>query len=235
MQTTAVESVLAIHVMGGLIAIAGGFAALAFRKGSLEHRNAGVTFFWGMMIMSVGAAWLGYIRSELNDIVAAVTIAYLVTTARWAIQGEATRGRFLEAGAFVVAIGITIANVAFALRAANAGGTLYGHSAILYWISAAITAFTASLDLNFVVRGVLSWRHRLVRHLSRMCFALWIAVASFFLGQMKVFPDVLRNVYLLATPVLVVFLAMIYWLVRMLMRRADSLPGRRKEVSAEIA
>lgn len=220
---TAAGSVLAIHIIGGLIAIGGGFAALAFRKGSVAHRNAGVTCFWGMMIMAVGAAWLGYTRSELNDIVAAVTIAYLVTTARWAIQGEAIRGRFLEAGAFVVAIGITVANVVFALRAADAGGKLYGHPAMLYWISAAVTAFTASLDLNFVVRGGLSWRHRLVRHLWRMCFALWIAVASFFLGQMKVFPDVFRNFYLLATPVLVVFLAMIYWLVRMLvLRRAHT-------------
>jgi hypothetical protein len=230
MQTTAAASVLAIHVMGGLIAIVGGFAALAFRKGSLEHRNAGVTFFWGMMIMSVGAACLGYIRSELNDIVAAVTIAYLVTTARWAIQGEGIRDRFLEAGACVVAIVITVANVAFALPAANAGGTLYGHPAMLYWISASITGLTASLDLNFVLRQGLSRKHRLVRHLWRMCFALWIAVASFFLGQMKVFPDVLRNAYLLATPVLIVFLAMIYWLVRMLVVRRGPLGYQDKNI-----
>jgi len=54
-----------------------------------------------------------------------------------------------------------------------------------------------------------------VRHLWRMCFALFIATGSFFLGQAKVFPEELRIFPILAAPVLLVLLAMVYWWVRM--------------------
>lgn len=229
MQTTAAAGALSIHVAGGLVAILGGFAALAFTKGSRGHRRAGLTFFWGMLIMAAGAAYVGYSRAELNDMVAAVTVAYLVATARWAIQGQTARARFLDTGALVVAVAIAAANMAFAVSASNGDGMLYGQPAIVYWISAAIVGLAAALDLNLVLRGELPWKHRLARHLWRMCFALWIATASFFLGQMNVFPDAIRNLYLLATPVIVVFLAMLYWLVRVLLVRAA-----RARISAHV-
>ena len=60
---------------------------------------------------------------------------------------------------------------------------------------------------------------RLARHLWRMCFALFIAAASFFLGQADEFPEPLRIPALLALPVLAVLLAMLYWLWRVRIRR----------------
>ena len=60
------------------------------------------------------------------------------------------------------------------------------------------------------------WAQRIARHLWRMCLALWIATASFFLGQSDEFPEALRIMPLLCTPVLLVMLFMIYWLVRVL-------------------
>jgi hypothetical protein len=53
-------------------------------------------------------------------------------------------------------------------------------------------------------------------HLWHTCFALWIAAASFFLGQSDVFPEPLRIMTLLCIPVLFVLLLMFYWLVRVL-------------------
>ena len=52
-----------------------------------------------------------------------------------------------------------------------------------------------------------------------MCFALFIAAASFFLGQADEFPELLRIPALLALPVLAVLLAMLYWLWRVRIRR----------------
>ena len=49
-----------------------------------------------------------------------------------------------------------------------------------------------------------------------MCFALWIAALSFFLGQADEFPAQLRIYPLLAVPMLVVIVLMLYWLVRVL-------------------
>ena len=55
----------------------------------------------------------------------------------------------------------------------------------------------------------------------RVSAALWIATASFFLGQAKVFPDPVRKVYLLAIPVLIVSLTLFYWLGRVAVRKRE--------------
>ena len=60
---------------------------------------------------------------------------------------------------------------------------------------------------------------RLVRHLWRMCWALWIAAASFFLGQADEIPETLPIPALLAIPVVIPILVMLYWLWRVRTRR----------------
>ena len=58
--------------------------------------------------------------------------------------------------------------------------------------------------------------HRIARHLWRMCFALFIATGSFFLGQAKVIPKPIRIVPLLAIPALLPLVLLLYWLARVL-------------------
>ncbi|MDQ3274540.1 MAG: hypothetical protein M3Q39_05785 [Actinomycetota bacterium] len=53
-----------------------------------------------------------------------------------------------------------------------------------------------------------------MRHLGRMCFALFIAVASLFLGQPQVFPETLRSSGALALPPVLVLAVLLWWLVR---------------------
>jgi hypothetical protein len=53
-----------------------------------------------------------------------------------------------------------------------------------------------------------------------MCFALFIAALSFFIGQAKVIPEPYRNRGLLALPVLAVLVTMLYWLWRVRRKRA---------------
>ena len=66
-----------------------------------------------------------------------------------------------------------------------------------------------------VMRG---WRtqggFRIKRHLWRMCFALFIATASFFLGPPQRLPPFLRHSPLRPIPVLVVLAVMFFWLAR---------------------
>jgi hypothetical protein len=47
-----------------------------------------------------------------------------------------------------------------------------------------------------------------------MCFALFLAAISLFIGQAQVFLESLRIMPLLYTPVLLVLLLMVYWLAR---------------------
>ena len=54
----------------------------------------------------------------------------------------------------------------------------------------------------------------------RMSLAMFIATASLFLGQAKVFPKPIRLMPLLSIPVLLVLVVMLYWLVRLRLRKA---------------
>jgi len=53
-----------------------------------------------------------------------------------------------------------------------------------------------------------------------MCFALFIAALSFFIGQAQVFPRPVRIPGLLALPVLAVLVTMLYWVWRVHNRRS---------------
>jgi len=61
---------------------------------------------------------------------------------------------------------------------------------------------------------------RVVRHLWRMCFALFIATASFFLGQSDEFPLPLRIWPLLSALAFFPLVAMLYWVWRVRLRRS---------------
>jgi hypothetical protein len=52
-----------------------------------------------------------------------------------------------------------------------------------------------------------------------MCYALFVASGSFFLGQAQVFPKPIRIGPLLAIPALLPLLLMFYWLARMRPKR----------------
>jgi uncharacterized membrane protein len=80
----------------------------------------------------------------------------------------------------------------------------------------AVVAMLAAVgDIRMLARGGITGARRIARHLWRMSTALFIAVASFFLGQAQVFPDVLRqSAGLRAIPVLLVIASLIFWLVR---------------------
>ena len=75
-------------------------------------------------------------------------------------------------------------------------------------------------DIRIVRGAELKGPARLRRHLWRMCFALFIASGSFFLGQADEFPKELRVYPLLAVPVVAPLLAIVYWVFRVRVRRA---------------
>jgi len=72
-------------------------------------------------------------------------------------------------------------------------------------------------DVRVLWSGALRGGPRLARHLWRMCFALFIAAGSFFSIRArvaKVLPEPFTTPAMRALPVLLVFLAMFYWLWR---------------------
>jgi hypothetical protein len=73
-------------------------------------------------------------------------------------------------------------------------------------------------DLRAIRAGGLRGSRRLARHLWRMCFGLFIATGSFFLGQMKFVPEPVRIVPLLLVLAFAPILFLIYWMWRVRVR-----------------
>jgi hypothetical protein len=118
-------------------------------------------------------------------------------------------------GALALAVAVAGVGIAFTVHAANdVTGLFAGKPALLYGIFACLAAFAAALDIRVLLRGGVSGRQRVARHVWRMCTALFFASGSFFLGQQKVMPVFIQGSPLLIVLALAPLMLMIFWLVR---------------------
>ena len=87
---------------------------------------------------------------------------------------------------------------------------------------ATITGLAAAGDVRLMRLGPSRGAKRLARHLWRMCFALFIAAGSFFSIRArvaKVLPDPFTTAPMRALPIVLIFVAMFYWLWRARIRQ----------------
>lgn len=209
------SSVLILHIAAGTAGLLSGLAALLLRKGSGGHRAAGKIFVVSMAIMAANASVLGYLRQEWNDVLGGITTIYFVATAWMTLRRKAGEtGRF-EIIAFLVAIAGSAGNIALALEASNSEqGLLYGFPAGFYYFFAGLITVFAAGDLRLILRGGITGAQRIARHLWRMCYAVFIATGSLFLGQMQVFPEFIRETNILFVLAFLPLALMGYWLLR---------------------
>jgi hypothetical protein len=216
---------LPIHIVAGSLALIAGWIALYALKGARLHRRSGTIFVCAMLVMSSTGAIMAALKPSKISVIGGVLAFYLVTTGLLAVRrGTHPAFRWLDVAAMLVAFAVSGAGFALAAAAATSpNGRLDGlppGPAIMFGVVALLAAV---LDARMLARGV-EGAHRIARHLWRMCFALWIATMSFFLGQPDVFPEPLRHLIAVrAMPVVLLLLIMIYWLVRVLrQRRTDA-------------
>ena len=201
-----------IHIIGGLVGLTSGAVALSARKGSRLHRKSGTIFVYAMLVMSVSGAVMAALLPERISVIAGMLTFYLVLTALLTVRHRPQGFDWMGVGAMAFALIIGLLSITFAVQGSigNDGLTPIG------LIFGAVALLAAVGDIRMLLSRNLPWAQRIARHLWRMCFALWIAAASFFLGQSDEFPETLRIMPLLCTPVLLVLLLMFYWLTRVL-------------------
>lgn len=85
-------------------------------------------------------------------------------------------------------------------------------------IGGAVMLLAAIGDLRAIRVGGLRGSRRVARHLWRMCFGLFVATGSFFLGQMKFIPEPVRVVPLLLVLALAPLPFLVYWMWRVRVR-----------------
>ncbi len=204
---------LILHIAGGSVALLSGTAAVAVRKGSELHRSFGNIFTIAMLILASSGLCLAILKSQPGNIIASFITFYLITTA-WLVGRRRDTGWLdwaalasgLIGAAAIISLSVhTVLNPATADKGAPAGmGFFFG----------AVLLAAAAGDIRMLVRGGIYGRQRVTRHLWRMCFGLFIATGSFFLGQQQVFPVFLRGSVYLTVLALLPFPVMIYWLWR---------------------
>jgi len=207
---------LPIHICAGLLALAAGAIAMGARKGGRVHRKAGLVFVVAMLVMTSSAVVMATFFHPIRlNVVAGVLTFYLVATALLTVRRTVAQMRAMTTGLLVAALAIS-AYASWLGWDAMQGPThrVDGLPAQPLFLFAAVGLLGVIGDARMLWAGSIEGARRIARHLWRMCFAMWIATASFFLGQSRHFPDAIRHSGVLAIPVVLVLLMMLYWLVR---------------------
>jgi uncharacterized membrane protein len=226
---------LPIHIAAGGLAIVLGAAALVARKGGTIHRRSGVLFVYAMLAMGISASILAFRKSPTDqNVLGGFMVIYFVGTALTTVRPVSRWTRPINLGALMVALGLTIVDIVLGVKAFNSPSRfLNGVPFLMYFFLAIVTILAATGDVRIMRFGVPRGGPRLARHLWRMCFALFIAVGSFFSIRArvaKILPAPFTTAPMRALPILLVFGAMFYWLWRVHRRilpvlvRHDSMP-----------
>ncbi|HVR29209.1 MAG TPA: DUF2306 domain-containing protein, partial [Thermoanaerobaculia bacterium] len=223
----AVQPTLVVHIAAGGLALVSGFVALSAAKGAGLHRNSGVVFVCAMVVMGLSGAVIAAVTGVPGSVTGGLLAAYLVVTALTTVRPPAAGSRGLGLGAMVVAFGVGLANVAMGLETLAGGAFVRdGVPVPMFFIMGGVALFAGVGDLRILRSGSLRGARRIARHLWRMCFALFVASGSFFLGQADEIPEPLRIPALLAIPAFLPLLVMFYWLWRVRIRRtSQGIPG----------
>ncbi len=210
-----------IHIAGGMVALVSGAVAVTARKGGNMHITAGTWFCIAMFVLGITASILGPLKSPPDSPIGGIMVCYFVATAWMAARRrDGTPGLF-EKIACAIVIVIALAMIAGGFELALSSNPRSGPPGpfVLFAIGG-LCLLAGIADLRFIIRGRLSATQRITRHLWRMCFALFIATGSFFLGQQDVLPQILRGSPILFVLAFAPFAVMLFWLVRVRFSKA---------------
>ena len=231
-----------VHIAFGSAALLAGAGAMTFRKGGRLHAKAGTVFLAAMLIMALTGSVMATMRVERGTAVIGLLTAYLVVTSWWTARHRDGRAGRFELFSLAAALALAGVMTAFGTMAMNSPtGRLDSLPAAAHYPFAVVMLIAAAGDLNFLLRRSLDGRQRLARHLWRMSVALFIAAASFFLGQQDEFSPALKGLPIWFVPPFATLIAMVFWLVRVRFakawskavprRRAEALPGVSQEAA----
>jgi len=210
-----VSPLLPVHISAGVVGILSGTAAMSFRKGSPRHALAGKVFVIAMMTMSSSAVYLALTKHQMGNVLGGTFAFYLVTTAWLTARRGDGETRLFDWGALLIPLLVGIGLWISGLQ------VVYGHARStdgipvgMHFFMGSVMLLAAAGDIRMLVRGGVFGAKRIVRHLWRMCFGLFVATGSFFLGQQQVFPAWLRKTNVLFVPALLPLVLLIFWLFR---------------------
>jgi len=207
--------VLLLHICAGTAGLLSGAVAISFRKGSHGHERAGKVFVLSMVALSLSAVYLALLKHQMGNVLGGTFTFYLVTTAWLTARRRDEEPDTLDWGALLLVLILGAVNLFYGVEAAQSQtGVKYGYSAGLYFFSSALALLAGAGDLRMLLRGGMSGTRRLVRHLWRMCYALFVASGSIFIARPHVFPAFLRTTHILFLLGILPLILMLFWFLR---------------------
>jgi hypothetical protein len=229
--------ILLVHLCGGSLGLLSGTAAMSFRKGSPRHVLAGKIFVASMLTMAVGAVYLAITRHQPNNVGGGILTFYLIGTA-WLTarrrDGETSRFDWL---AMLIPLAIGIFTWMVGIRVVRNGASSQdGVPVGMTFFTGSICLLAAVGDVRMLLGGGVLGAKRIARHLWRMCYGLFIASGSFFLGPQnrplrllsavgigQHLPSALFSTGLYLFLTLLPLILLIFWLVRVRFTNAYTL------------
>ena len=210
---------LPIHIVAGGLAIILGGVALVAAKGATLHRRSGLLFVYAMLTMGISGSFLALHKSLTNsNVLGGFMSAYFVITGLTTVRLASVWTRRLNAGALLVGIALSLIEIGLGFKAlANPDRAIDGVPFFMTFIMATVVGLAVAGDVRLMRSGALRGAPRLARHLWRMSFALFIAAGSFFSIRervAKILPEPFTTPAMRALPIVLIFLAMFYWLWR---------------------
>lgn len=185
---TELHVVAQLHLVVETLAVVGGFSAMLLPKGRTLHKFAGKTFFFTMLALCFSGIYLTFSRSLQLTFFLAIFSLYLLLTGWYAMARKGSSVTLFDKIGFYIISAISIAT----LILATLGWILNGHyppnepSYPSYLIFVVFSAFLAYWDYQLLIAKALVGSKRLIRHLWRLHFALFITTTIFSGDQQKV-------------------------------------------------
>src|SRR4029077_19344610 len=175
--------ILVVHICAGTLGLLSGTAAMSFPKGSPRHVMSGRFLGASMLTRGVVAVYLAITRHQPNNIGGGILTVYLIGTA-WltARRRDGERSRFVWI-LVLIPLALGIPPRMNGIKVVRSGASSQdGVPVGMSFFMGSVMLLAAAGDVRMLVRGGVFGAKRIARHLWRMCFGLFIAAGSFFLG-----------------------------------------------------
>jgi uncharacterized membrane protein len=216
---------LPIHIVAAGLALVSGAIALSVAKGRRLHRASGRLFAYAIFAMCGTAVVSAVVKGQTSNVMAGSMTAYLVFTGVATVRPPSPGSRRRDIALMLFALALGLATFASGIVAvASPDGRVFGLPPFPFFLFGVLGVSGALGDFKTMRAGGLRGAPRLSRHLWRMCTALFITVASFFSIRARVaaiLPAPFTTPALRALPVVLVLVAMFYWLWNVRFRRSS--------------
>src|SRR5579863_4456482 len=220
--------ILLVHIAAGTLGLLSGTAAIIFRKGSRRHALAGRIFVVAMLTMASVAVYLAVARHQPGNIRGGIFTFYLIGTAWLSARRRDRETDRFDWVVLLIPLALGVVTWMNGLSVVRSGvdspdGVPVGMS----FFMGSVMLLAAAGDVRMLVGGGVVGAKRIARHLWRMCFGLFIAAGSFFMGPanrpLRLLSSVglgqhlspalfSTTVYLILT--LLPLILLVYWFVR---------------------